>query len=276
MSILLSIISISSPLLIVTCGALASEWAGRMALFLDGLISFAAFLCYAFTSFTGNPITGCLLTILTCVLIIVIFEQSASKLNADFFLTSLALNLLFPSFATLLGFYFFGTRGVLYSQSFNYKLSTVNFFTTAVSYIFTAGFALFAIKTKSGLALRISGSSAQVLDAQGLSSSFYKTLSWIIAASCAAITGCILTLRLNSYVPGVAGGRGWIALAIVFLGHKNIFITGLCVIIFAIAEYASSSLQNIQMFKDISSAFLLALPYIASLSLILITPRSKK
>ena len=55
---LLSAFAYSCPLILCSLGALFSEFAGCLALFLDGLVSFSAFLFYTFTVTTGSPLAG--------------------------------------------------------------------------------------------------------------------------------------------------------------------------------------------------------------------------
>ena len=49
MNIFYQIISLSVPLLLAGLGGLISEFAGRMAIFLEGAINLGAFFCFLFT-----------------------------------------------------------------------------------------------------------------------------------------------------------------------------------------------------------------------------------
>lgn len=276
MNPIISIIHIAAPLLLVTMGALISEYAGRMAMFLECMINIGAFFCYSFTILTGNLIAGIILSTLCCTIMVVIFERIASHFNANMFLISLAMNMLFASLATFFSATFFGTRGVLYSEDFLFNPKTVRLCTTVLCYLLSFAQIAMLHFTTLGLTLRVTGSDPDMLNAQGKSADKYRTIAWIFAAANGAICGCVLAARLSSYVPGMASSRGWTALAAVFLGKKHPFLVALAVLVFALAEYASSSIQNIQMFSNIPSSILLSLPYLISLLLIILVPQRKE
>ena len=275
MNLSLSIIHIAAPLLLVTMGALISEYAGRMAMFLECMINLGAFFCYACTLWTGNLVAGMALSVLICTVIVIVIERIASHFKANMFLISLAMNMFFAAIATLLSAVLYGTRGVLYHELFRFNATIVRPITTVICYALVF-IQIFMLKeTTTGLALRITGSDSDVLEARGISAARCRTLSWIFAAANAALCGCILCARLSSYVPGMAGGRGWTALAAVFLGKKHPLLVALAVLVFSAAEYASSTIQNIALFKNVPSSILLALPYLIALAMIVVVPHKR-
>ena len=66
---IISTLAFSCPLILCSLGALFTEYAGCLALFLEGLISLAAFLDFTFTTLTGSPVLGFVLSCSSCVLI---------------------------------------------------------------------------------------------------------------------------------------------------------------------------------------------------------------
>lgn len=276
MTSIFSIVNIAAPLLLITLGALISEYAGRMALFLDGIINLGAFLCYLFLYLTGNFILAFLISTILCIGITLLFEITASKLNANMFLASLAMNILFTAVATLLSSVIFKTRGVLYSTDLILNPGTMRTITSVICYSSSILLLILLKSTSTGLSLRICGSDPEVLKSKGLSPSFYKSLSWIITAGCGTFAGCTLALRLSSYVPGMAGGRGWTALAAVFLGRKNPVLVAIAVFVFAVSEFLSINIQNISAFRNLPSSILISLPYLIALLLILVVPGKKE
>ncbi len=274
-SVLLNIIYIAAPLLVVTMGALVSEYAGRMAMFLEYLINMGAFFCYAFMLLSHNVVFACFASVLLCAAIVFVLERIASRFNANMFLISLAMNLLFASFTTFFSVQIFKTRGVLYSEYFLFNAPKTRIITSIFCYFIAIVEILVLKYTRPGLIMRITGSDSQVLSSQGISADKYRCISWIVASASGAFAGCVLALRLSGYVPGMSGGRGWTALAAVFLGKKRPLVVALSVIVFAFCEFASTHLQNIQLFTNIPSAILLALPYLVSLILIAFVPQEK-
>ncbi|MCR5724999.1 MAG: ABC transporter permease [Treponema sp.] len=271
----LSIFIIAAPLLLITLGALVSEYAGRLAMFMEHVINLGGFFCYALTLATGSLAAGMLLSVTLCTLLVFCMDKTASHFGANPFLVSLAMNLLFAALTTFFSALIFKTRGVLYDDSFQFSAAFTRLATSALCYVLVALIIGLLRGTTTGLALRITGSSADVLSARGMNPAFYRNLSWMIAASSGALAGCVLTARLSSFVPGVSSGRGWTALAAVFLGRKHPVIVVLAVLVFAIAEYASTTIQNIPGFASIPSSLLLSLPYLLALALIILIPQKK-
>ncbi len=276
MNITLSVIHIAAPLLLVTLGGLISEYAGRMAMFLECMINLGAFLCYATTLWTGKLLLGIMLSVMLCTLLVIVIEGIASRYKANMFLISLAMNMFFAALASFLSATIFGTRGVLYHDVFRFDARIVRPVTTVACYALAAAQIVMLKSSTLGLTLRITGSDSDVLQARGISAARYRTLSWIFAAVNASLAGCVLAARLSSYVPGMAGGRGWTALAAVYLGKKHPVFVALAVLVFSAAEYASSTVQNIAIFKNMPSSLLLALPYLVALLLIVAVPQKKE
>jgi simple sugar transport system permease protein len=98
----------------------------------------------------------------------------------------------------------------------------------------------------------------------GIRSGLYREGSWALAAFLAALAGAALTFRAGSYSPGGIAGRGWIALAAVYLGFRNVWGVVLASLIFTLAERLGFSLQN---FGSLSATALLGLPFALALLL---------
>lgn len=257
------IFSFSCPLILCSFAALFSELAGCLALFLEGLVTFSAFLFYAFTTGTGLPVLGFLLTILTSTLIIFIFAILVEKLHAHKFIAGTAINLLLSSLTTCFSSILFGTRGVLSSPAFHFNLLNTKIFTMVITLILITATVIFLLKTRTGLYLRITGSDSDVLIAKGVNPSITRILSWTLAGLFSSIAGILLTIRISSFVPNISSGRGWMALAAIFLGRKRPVRMIIAVLIFCAADYFGVRIQNLM--PSIPSSVIFSLPYFIAL-----------
>lgn len=261
----LTIISSACPLLLCAIGALFSEFAGILSLFLDGLITLSAFFTYTFTVFTGNPLLGQLISTIISIILVFVFSVLIERFKANHFIAGIALNLVFSAMVSMLSFYTFGTRGVLNSPVFMFDVKSVKIVTIIVTAVLVTFAILFLAKTRAGIYLRITGSDADVLTAKGVNPVIYRTLSWCSAAAFASIAGGFLAFRISSFVPNISSGRGWMALAAVFLGKKKSWRIVIAVIIFCTADIFSSIIQN---YISVPSAVLLSFPYLIVLVMI--------
>ena len=261
-----NILAFSCPLILCSTGALFSEYTGSLALFLEGMISFSAFLNYAFTIGTNSPVLGFILSSLTTTVLILLFSILIEYFKANKFIAGIALNLLFSAMPSCLSSILFKNRGVLTSSAFTFNLLYIRIFSIAFTVIAVAVAFLFLYKTRGGLYLRITGQDSRVLLSNGVSPLVMRTVGWGTAALYSSFAGCLLSMRLSSFVPNISSGRGWMALAAVFVGQKKLWKILACMIIFCCADFFSTNIQNI--IPNIPSSVLLAFPYLIVLCLV--------
>jgi len=265
---LLSILSSTCPLLLCSIGALFSEYAGVLALFIEGLICFSGFLTYALTLGTHSAILGTILTMIISILIIFVFSLLVEKFKAHTFISGLAINLIFGAMTTFLSTKIFGNQGVLTSPEFSFNSQSVKIVSVIVTVIVIVLAILFLTKTKPGLYIRITGSDGDVLSAKGVNPKIYRIVSWCTAAGFSSLAGSLLVFRISSYVPNISSGRGWMALAAVFLGKKKSWKICIAVLIFCAADIFATNVQNFM--PQIPSSILLSLPYLIMIILIFV------
>lgn len=283
MNYIFDILIVWSPLLLISFGALISEYAGMIAVFTDGIINLSAFFCFLFLSLTNNIFVSISLSFLLCIFFVLLIAEFTERTQSNPFLTALAINLFSSGFISLLSVQFFKTKGVLSFQEFiPLFVSNEKFLRTfcglPVSCIFLSLVVILWIalyKTKWGIVLTISGKHSQFLDEKGISSKTYHLLSWMLAGSFAILYGITFMFRLSSFVPNISSGRGWIALAVVFLGKTNpkgVFAGSL---IFTLLEYGIMRLQNISLFQGLSPTIFISIPYLVALVIIILTSTKK-
>lgn len=262
----INILSFSCPLLLCAMGALYSDYAGILAIFLEGLVCFSAYFMFYFTVLTGSPALGLILTSLICIGSVVFFATLIEKLHSNPFIGATAINLLFSALPSFFAVIHFKNRGVLTNKAFYFTVSETKIFTIIISLTILILAFLFLLKTRRGLYLRITGSDADVLLAKGVNPVFCRIQAWGAAAFFASLAGCFLSMRVSSFVPGISSGRGWMALAAVYLGKKNPLRITISVLIFCAADFFASSIQN--YLPALPTSVVLSLPYLVILLVI--------
>ncbi|MGP1458856.1 MAG: ABC transporter permease subunit [Treponema sp.] len=270
---ILGIFSSAAALFLIAIGALYSEYAGRLALFLDAVINLSAFLFFAFAFSTGNAVFAFCLAVFVSSALIYGLALTVERLKADPFVAAIALSLIIEGAVSALSAGIFGTRGVLTAENFAFPRAQARLTAGTACVVLSALLIIFLKTSVKGLYFRISGTDPDVLEARGVNSSAYKCRAWLVTAFCASAAGGFYAAEISSFVPNIAGGRGWIALALVFLGRKKPLFIAAAAIFFAAAEYASSYLPN--ALPAIPSALLISLPYIAALAVISALPRER-
>lgn len=258
-------ISFSCPLILAAAGALFSEYAGILALFLDGLISFSAFEMFAFTVLTGSPFLGIFLACLSSCLIVFTFAIIVEKTHADYFIASLGMNLIFSASVSLFSSLIFKTRGVLTSPKFVFSVTGVQIFAVTLTVILLATAICFLKYTQKGVYFRITGSDSHVLEVKGVTPGLYRVGAWVVTAFFAFFAGCLLSMKISSFVPNIASGKGWMALAAVYLGKRKILKMVIFILIFCAGDYFAAIIQN--YIPAIPTSILLSFPYIIAIVL---------
>jgi simple sugar transport system permease protein len=236
------------PLLFASLGALWTELAGSLGIFIEGFMNLGSFFTYCFMVKTGSIFASCLLSALVCATLGFLSAAFVQASKANPFITGLALNLAADGLANTLSQIWFGAKGVLrnnglFSMSGNAGSTRVSFAAGAALCFVLSAFLVH--RTRFGLRLRASGFSAPAAEERGVDPTRYQTAAWTIAAMLAGAGGSYLMLRVGAYTPGGISGRGWIALAAVYLGFRNVWGVGAAAFVFALVERAGITAQSI-------------------------------
>ncbi|MDR2865369.1 MAG: ABC transporter permease [Spirochaetaceae bacterium] len=266
-----SLLLSAAPLMLASLGALWTECAGVLSIAIEAWMISGAFTAYCFSLWTGSIpaalFLAALFTAFTGWAAMLFIEKS----GADAFIVALALNLGVAGAVPLISARLFGTSGVLRSAKLSVPAHTAfPFFENGVSpFVLLALFcallsALIIRKTPFGLRLCASGLSRAVAFERGINTGRYRRLSWAIAAFLSALGGAALMFRTAVYAPQSVAGRGWLAVAAVFLGFRT--VRGVCIaaLVFAAADRL---LIQAQVYSAIPATALIGLP--SALALIL-------
>lgn len=271
----LAIAAMAAPLLFATLGALCSEYAGALAVFMDGAITISGFVFIAITSATGNPAMGFAAAAIAVTGLMWAVASFTERTGSNPFLTGLGVNLFATGMTSWLSSAIFGTQGVvsLTGKAAEATLAFPRIAGFPIAVLAAIAMALFVRYTKPGTALRVTGVSPDFLAARGFSPSRIRIASWCAAAFFASCAGCLLASRLGAWVPSLSAGRGWTALAAVYLGFRNPIGAIAAVLLFSGADYVTTIMQGT---GKIPGTIILGLPYALSLLVFVIIPRFRR
>ncbi|MDR0410708.1 MAG: ABC transporter permease [Treponema sp.] len=261
MTTIIGIAVSTTPLFFASLGALLTEFAGVLGIFIEGFMNMGAFLSYFFMIKTNSVLIASCLTIVLCASAGWGLARFVAVSDANPFIVGLAVNLAADGLTSTLSYAWSGTRGVLRNTTGLDMARFLPFFAYIAIGCFAAVWFI-AYRTRVGLRLRIVGASAQFAAERGFDATRFTAGAWSIAAMFAAIAGACLTFRVGAYTPGGASGRGWIALATVFLGFRRVWGTALAALFFALVERASIIAQGLNV---LSGTVLLGLPSLLAL-----------
>jgi simple sugar transport system permease protein len=277
----------ATPLLFAGLGETLAEQAGIINVGLEGIMITGA-LGALLGSSVGGVMSGFIVAALSGAVVAAVFAVFATGLHADQIVTGTAI--------TLAGF---GLTGTVYRWTYGATgaaLSIPTMHSVAVaglSAIPVIGPALFdqpsvtyvgyllvpllwwwTYRTHAGLALRAVGQNPAAARAAGVSPRAVQYTATIVGGVLGGIAGGILVLaQVGTCAEGMTAGRGFIAIAIVALGHWHPIGAAVA----ALAFGAVSALQYVfqAMGWHIPYQLFLAVPYAATL-IALATMRARR
>ena len=280
-SILHDALRIMAPLLLAATGGLFTEVAGILNISLEGLMVAAAFASVWIAGSTGSLLAGVVAGVFASLLLSSLFALTTLKLKGNIFIVGIATNLFATGLVTVLAAKIFGHRGVHRFDTFpafisqtqpgaNNIIGGILGGHTPFVYISWGLLILsawFIRQTSFGLRLRGVGQESRTMRTLGVEPSAYRAAAIFISGFMCGLAGCVLSLPLGAFVPGVTAGRGWIALVIIYLGQKRPIGIFFAAMVFGLAESLSNYSQGI---FQLPANLILSFPYFVSLGALVV------
>lgn len=283
-SILITIITASTPLLLASIGELVTERSGVLNLGLEGMMVMGAVAAFAVSQMTGSPYLGALGGIAAGVLMSLLFGFLTLSLVANQVATGLALTILGLGLSGMIGEPFVGVQGIKLPLLAIPGLSEIPFFGRVLfnqDAIFYASIALvigvnwFLFRTRSGLIVRSIGDNHASAHALGLNVIGIRYLSVMFGGACAGLAGAYLSLVYTpQWVENMTAGRGWIALALVVFASWRPYRLLIGGYLFGAVSIGQLHAQAFGL--EVPTQLLSALPYLATVVVLILISRNRR
>ena len=275
---LASTIAMAVPILLAALGELIVEQSGVINIGIEGAMLTGAFFGLAIAYLSGNLILGlgaaiAAAVVLNLVLAFVIVNLAVNQVVAGTAINMLAL----------------GLTGVVYRRLFGITGQAITVATLAplpmgplaripligrtlfdqnllvyVTFLLVPVIAYIVTRTRYGLYLRAAGEHPAAADALGLNVYRIRWIALMIAGAMSGLGGAYLTLAYtNTFVEGISGGRGFVALAVVIVGRWNAWGIAAASVLFGAAIALQFTLQATG--AHLPYQLFLALPYVLTL-----------
>lgn len=223
-SILMTLIAASTPLLLASLGELVAEKAGVLNLGVEGMMLCGAVAGFAVAFSSGSTMLGLVAAVLAGVAASMIFAVLALSLGANQVATGLALTIFGIGASSLIGAGFVGRTVERLGPIFPAALSEhpalrVVFgqdILVYLSLVLVAGVGYFLRRTRAGLILRAVGENDASAHAIGYPVLAIRYAAVAFGGALAGLGGAYFSLALTPmWADRLTAGRGWIALALV-------------------------------------------------------------
>jgi simple sugar transport system permease protein len=280
-SILAATLAAGTPLVFAALGELVTEKSGVLNLGVEGMMLAGAIAAFAVTSITGNVWAGFGAGMLGGAALALVFAVLTLSMQANQVATGLALSIFGVGLSAFVGRDFvsialpgqpalrlplLGDIPVIGDALFNQHPLVY------LSWLLFAAIAWFLYRSRGGLVLRAVGESPASATAIGYKVIGIRYLATLFGGACAGLGGAFLSVVYTPmWVEGMTAGRGWIALALV------VFATWRPARVM-LGAYLFGGVTIIQFFAQgagaaIASQFLSALPYLATIVVLVIISR---
>lgn len=283
-SILLTIATAATPLLIAALGELVVERSGVLNLGVEGMMVIGAVCGFAGAALSGSPWIGVLCGVLAGSLFSLLFGVLTITVATNQVATGLSLTLLGLGLSGLIGESFVGSPGLRLPNLYVPGLTDIPLVGRLlfgqdpifyISILLLIGVSWFLFRTRTGLTLRAIGDSHASAHALGIEVVAYRYAAVLFGGACAGLAGAHLSLVYTpQWVENMTAGRGWIALALVVFASWRPMRILFGAYLFGAVSIGQLHAQALGV--GIPSQFLSALPYLATVVVLVIISRNRR
>ena len=273
-----SVLRISTPLILPALGGLVSELSGAINIALEGIMLVAAFTGVVVSAYLESTLLGVIAGILAGMLIAFILGWFHLYLETDIILAGTAINILATGGTIFLLFVLTGDKGnssglasgvvpnvnipFIEDIPFIGKIISGQHVFVWLAFILTWVVSVFLYRTPFGAHLRAVGESPQAAESLGINVNRTRMAGLLISGFLASLGGLTMSMAyLPLFQREMTAGRGFIALAAVYLGGRKPWGTLIAAILFGFANALSNQLGSL----DIPSQLVQMIPYVVTI-----------
>ena len=224
-TLIVALITVSTPVLLAAIGELVVEKAGVLNLGVEGMMIMGAVCGFITAHHTGSPALAFAAGMAGAVALALVFAVLTQILMANQVASGLALTLFGLGLAALLGVGYSGLPVPAIARPFPEALRDIpglgpivfsHSILVYVSIALVAAVWIVLTRTRIGLVLRAVGENHDAAHALGYKVVRIRIAAIMFGGACAGLGGAFLSVvRVQNWIEGMTAGAGWIALALV-------------------------------------------------------------
>lgn len=259
-----SVLRISAPLILPALGGLLSDLAGSINIALEGTMLVAAFTGVVVSAYTKNWFLGVLAGLVAGTLFSLLLAFSHLYLGTDIILAGIALNIMAQGGTIFLLYTLTGDKGnssslaslkvpdiiipFVHDLPFIGKIVSGHPVFVYLAFLLTWLVSIFLYRTRLGTHLRAVGENPEAAASVGININRVRIIAIGLSGFLAAMGGLNLSMAyLSLFQNSMTAGRGFIALAAVYLGGRKPWGTLLAALIFGFAQALAINLGSLKI-----------------------------
>ncbi len=262
LSVLLSTLRVSVPLVFAAMGGILSERSGVINIALEGLMLVGAFAAATAAALTHSPWIGAGFGILAGIALAAIYAVFVIQFRADQIVAGTAINLFAFGVTPLLTKAYFDSTGATPSLELHERFGNQPLFLALFAVV---AIALWFRHSRLGLWVGFAGEHPEALSTAGIRVRAVRWFGVLAAGALAGLGGATLSIFLSSsFSRGMTAGRGFMALAALIFGKWRPIPTLFACLFFGLTDAIQIRLQGVPIFGDqpIPVQFIQILPYV--------------
>ncbi|MEM2203258.1 MAG: ABC transporter permease [Sulfolobales archaeon] len=270
--LLSSTIVIAAPLLLVASIELLVQRSGMINLAIEGAMLFGAFSAYLATLYSGNPLIGVLLGVLSGIIISGVLAILAINMRLDQMVSGLSISIVTIGLTAYLYRLFIGAGK---PPQLTTTLGDLGFFSIAT---FAMPLAIWLLLHRSGLGIliRASGEDPERACRLGIRVSRLRLYLLLIEGGFAGFSGALLSIGFSGlYMDNMTAGRGYLAVVLVILSGWNPMKLLPAILAFSFLDAVQLRMQASGLIQ-IPYQLALAMPYISAIIALAIAGKGLK
>ena len=279
-----AIMASSVPLILAASGELITERSGVLNLGVEGMMIIGAISGFALMVVTDNLFFAVIGSMLSGLIISLIFGLLTQSLLTNHVATGLALTIFGIGMSAMIGKNFVGIPGKEFPLLFLSLKESIPFlgpifFGHSIILYFAFGLPFltnyFLKKTKTGLIIRAVGDSPTSASNQGINVTLVRYSCILYGGAMCGLAGAYLSLIYTpQWIENMTGGRGWIALALVVFATWSPIKVLIGALIFGGITILQLHMQAVGL--RIPVQLLSALPYIMTIIVLVVISRDSR
>ncbi|AHH08648.1 ABC transporter permease [Borrelia anserina] len=266
----------SQVLVLAGLGGLISERSGIVNVGLEGTMALGAFVGATVSYFYGSPLFALFVGGFSGFCLAILHAVFTIFLKSNQIITGMAINFLGPAIAMLFGTFIFGSastppidiklpilfEGILDKRSVIFQVfgKRYSFYIAIMCVVLFHGIFEY---TKIGLRIKASGEEPEVLESLGVNVIMIRFFCVLLSGFFAGFSGAVLsTVIASSYMQGIVGGQGFIAIVMLIFGNWQPFGILIGSLLFSFVRTLVVVMSQVSFFSlVIPLKILIILPY---------------
>lgn len=263
-SLLMSTLRVSTPLIFTGMGGMMSERSGVINIALEGFMLIGAFAGAAAAVHTGSPWIASLVGVGAGMIFAAIYGFFVIEMKADQIVAGTAMNLFAFGLTPLLTKVLFDSTGQTPALDVSQRFGNQPMF---VAFLLVFALHYWQKNSRIGLWWKFAGEHPEALSTAGIRVKPVRWFSVILSGAFAAMGGVSLSIFLSSsFSRGMTAGRGFMALAAVIFGSWKPIPTLLACLFFGFTDALQIRLQGVVLFgsEPVAVQFIQIFPYVVT------------